>query len=616
MFGLMHFNGCQKTDEELYRRRLLYCGTCKAIGSSYGQSARMLLNNDVVFLGEILQAISKETSAKIENWAPAFQSYNCLSLPNEADIPVALRIAAAVSMILSELKLEDHIDDSGSVVYRGAKKCLDPVFTKSESEFSRLSFPMDEIRKWFDQQSIRERLGRGSATEDDALSNFAEPTAMITALVFEHSASIVSGDRWKTTMHRLGYNFGALIYLIDAFEDYAKDFRSTSFNAIANAFDLNSRSLPAEIEKRIKQKIEKIVQDLDLSFEDLPITSEQKQEYSQRLWRNVRRKTGFNLHHKPMAKHVHVKSCETRTSNNRSSCSRTDNGLKSRWQTACATASNLTADMLPTCDPKFIHVIHLTYRATVYLFVLLIAFLSPVQSRSVRSYRECVELPFNLMFWGAAIATIINSFVQIGNKSFAYAHAMVGGGSENDRAYKAFSDPSPERLATGSSDDSPEEEQQNEPSDPNEDDGNAPPRRRQKGINNDQSRKNRTMYTSNSTPCCLCCDCSGGCCEGGGDCCCESSECCCDIEAIDCCTGCECCAGGCDCCTSSGGSLECCAGTDCCAGGCECCTGGGECCGGGLDCCAGGDCCSGGCECCAGGDCCSGGCECCAGCFN
>ena len=34
--------------------RLAYCGSCKTIGAMYGQRVRLLLNHDMVFLGELL----------------------------------------------------------------------------------------------------------------------------------------------------------------------------------------------------------------------------------------------------------------------------------------------------------------------------------------------------------------------------------------------------------------------------------------------------------------------------------------------------------------------------------------------------------------------------------
>ncbi len=78
MFGLMRAKTCKMTTEQKHFRRLHYCGTCKTLGSLYGQKTRILLNYDTVFLSEILSALSGE---KIETWANAFQSYNCLSLP-------------------------------------------------------------------------------------------------------------------------------------------------------------------------------------------------------------------------------------------------------------------------------------------------------------------------------------------------------------------------------------------------------------------------------------------------------------------------------------------------------------------------------------------------------
>ncbi|HEU0176708.1 MAG TPA: DUF5685 family protein [Blastocatellia bacterium] len=37
-------------------------------------------------------------------------------------------------------------------------------------------------------------------------------------------------------MRRLGYDFGKLVYLLDAFEDYEKDWREGEFNALRAAF--------------------------------------------------------------------------------------------------------------------------------------------------------------------------------------------------------------------------------------------------------------------------------------------------------------------------------------------------------------------------------------------
>ena len=42
MFGLMKARACALDDDAKERRRLQYCGTCKTLGSLYGQRSRLL----------------------------------------------------------------------------------------------------------------------------------------------------------------------------------------------------------------------------------------------------------------------------------------------------------------------------------------------------------------------------------------------------------------------------------------------------------------------------------------------------------------------------------------------------------------------------------------------
>jgi len=95
MFGLMKSRSCSLTPEQKLNRRLHYCGTCKTMGRLYGQRTRFLLNNDAVFLAELLSAISGAGHA-LADWDRAYQSYNCLSLPATPEaMPLPLQYAAA-----------------------------------------------------------------------------------------------------------------------------------------------------------------------------------------------------------------------------------------------------------------------------------------------------------------------------------------------------------------------------------------------------------------------------------------------------------------------------------------------------------------------------------------
>ena len=78
--------------------RLHYCGTCKALGKSYGQRSRPLLNFDCVFLAEILSLIQQEDTTA---WHDDLQGKACFTAPDSADIPISLQYAADVNMIVA-----------------------------------------------------------------------------------------------------------------------------------------------------------------------------------------------------------------------------------------------------------------------------------------------------------------------------------------------------------------------------------------------------------------------------------------------------------------------------------------------------------------------------------
>src|SRR5438132_460279 len=82
-------------------RRVHYCGTCKTMGSLYGQRSRVLLNFDAVFLAELLTALSSGPGGSPE-WSGAYRSYNCFSLPKTAEeMPPGMQVAAAATIVLA-----------------------------------------------------------------------------------------------------------------------------------------------------------------------------------------------------------------------------------------------------------------------------------------------------------------------------------------------------------------------------------------------------------------------------------------------------------------------------------------------------------------------------------
>lgn len=225
--------------------RLPYCGTCKTIGVRYGQRARLLLNHDLVFLGELLMHYSSTPE-----WTPAYRSFNCFAKPKEI-FPI-LDYTAAITVILAHYRIADHRDDSGGWHWRAAARMLSPQFRKASARLRESGFPMDELDALLKTQTARE-------ANPKSLADVAEPTAAATAMAFAHGGA-------HPDLHRIGYRFGYLIYLLDAFEDRPKDARSGAFNALERFPEIDGRAeilktvvelrLPAPFQQRLRINVE------------------------------------------------------------------------------------------------------------------------------------------------------------------------------------------------------------------------------------------------------------------------------------------------------------------------------------------------------------------------
>lgn len=145
MFGVMKNRSCSQSNEQKYEYRLHYCGTCKAMGTLFGQTARFLLNNDAVFLAEVLSAVTPERQ-DLANWAREYQSFNCFSLSSQSEsIPLPLSIAANVTMVLTEFKVNDHILDSKNKSWKAVQRLFSQKFEQASTALESLSFPMDQL---------------------------------------------------------------------------------------------------------------------------------------------------------------------------------------------------------------------------------------------------------------------------------------------------------------------------------------------------------------------------------------------------------------------------------------------------------------------------------------
>ncbi|RMG65372.1 MAG: hypothetical protein D6722_16010, partial [Bacteroidetes bacterium] len=153
MFGLMKNGGCADIDARHYR--LHYCGTCKAIGSRYGQVSRLTLNYDVVFLSELLSDLMGERPS---DWGSALQAYACYRQPGRGEVlPRSLETAAAVNVLLAGIKLKDQAQDTGRRRWRWAQHVFSPTYRRALRQLRRLGLDEALVSQTLTEQQGLER---------------------------------------------------------------------------------------------------------------------------------------------------------------------------------------------------------------------------------------------------------------------------------------------------------------------------------------------------------------------------------------------------------------------------------------------------------------------------
>ncbi len=338
MFGLMRFR-CGPVDEDHRRWRMHYCGTCKTLGSRYGQRARLFLNHDAAFLAELLDAL---TAGDCEQWAHAYRSWNCLRLPDDQEIPPVLRYTAAINVLLGEYKVRDHELDSGKRRWVWLRHWFSPAFHKAQTDLAALAFPVSECDR------ILRRQAELEAMPEIGVEAVAEPTARVTALVFRHGARLANLESQANAIEDIGYRFGRLIYLLDAWQDYDRDLRSGEFNPLKKIDAGRDWG-----ERQIRTEAAEITAALNLLGSPL--------EFRFRLRANIEAALGTQLRV--------LQTCTKHASP----------AFGTRWREA---VKRVRGWQVP---------------AVAFALVLIVALLFPRHARLARSSRECLSLGLNLM---------------------------------------------------------------------------------------------------------------------------------------------------------------------------------------------------------------------------
>ena len=237
MFGYVKPLKCELKVKEWEYYKAAYCGLCHALKKRGGLAARFVVNYDFTFLAILLCTARGEASG--------FCYRRCVASPMRKKCACvtsrSFEEAADAAIILSWWKLKDTIQDSG--FFEGIPARLGSLFLRRayhkayhrNPDFSELT------RACLDQLHDLEKKRINSL--DQPADTFAR---ILQALTCE-----LEKDTVRRPLEQMFYQIGRFIYLIDAWDDFARDLKEGGYNPIAERFDCREAPLPENIQNEL-----------------------------------------------------------------------------------------------------------------------------------------------------------------------------------------------------------------------------------------------------------------------------------------------------------------------------------------------------------------------------
>ena len=215
MFGYIIPDQQAMTPEARWRYRTAYCGLCRRMAALHGMAGRLTLSYDLTFLNILLCSLYEgETPAVCE-------SGRCPAHPIR---PVDWRYSgptdycADIGLALHYYSARDKWQDDRSALGLAAMKLLERRRSEAEARWPRQCRAITA--------GLAQLAGYEAAGCED-LDLVAGCFGSLMAELFDYK-----GDRWAGELRAIGGALGKYIYLLDAWDDLARDVRRGAYNPL------------------------------------------------------------------------------------------------------------------------------------------------------------------------------------------------------------------------------------------------------------------------------------------------------------------------------------------------------------------------------------------------
>lgn len=246
MFGYIHANTKELTQENKITYHAYYCGLCQQLKQISGKKGQMLLNYDMTFLIILLSGLYE-----LEN---AHHTLTCARHPGAKQnvwINEATYYAADMNILLSYHNAQDDWRDEHVVSKHVLVKALYPDYIKIAEKYPRQCKALEHYI---------EQLAEAERQKEKNIDLVAGLTGEMLAELFDWRQ-----DEWSDELRCFGFYMGKFIYLMDAYEDCEKDRKNKQYNILSHIYG------DEEYEIYCRQLLTSMMAECAKSFERLPI---------------------------------------------------------------------------------------------------------------------------------------------------------------------------------------------------------------------------------------------------------------------------------------------------------------------------------------------------------
>ena len=260
MFGYVIVNEPDLRIREYHLYRSYYCGMCMDLKEAYGQTGRLTLSYDTVFLALLLTSLYEPQDR--------LRDVRCMMHPFEKH-PTRqneyTRYAADMGIILSYYSCMDDWNDEKDSKKKLMARILEKKNEKAQEIYREKA---DLIARKLDELHALEESARGPGGSPG-------PSSDSPAVLLDRAGGIFGDlmaevfdfrkDEWSPALRNVGYYLGKFIYILDAFDDLEKDLQTGSFNPLAQ---LHKRP---DLDSFVRGILTMTVSECTAAFETLPI---------------------------------------------------------------------------------------------------------------------------------------------------------------------------------------------------------------------------------------------------------------------------------------------------------------------------------------------------------